>query len=416
MRRINNQVMRLFNIMQIVRTVQKNAPISRTALTEKMGLTAASVTNLTNGLLDAGILCQVGHDSNGNLGRKAMMLDVRPDAFYTLGMEMNNNRIVIGLADFRGDIIVSEMTPFDDSWEVDATLEGVAALTGRLLRQSGIPREKLLGMGLALPGPLDSKAGVMRNPPNMSKWKNVPICEILSQRLGIPVCCDRETNAAALAESICGASVGYETSFMLSLFTMGIGGGFVSDGRVLRGFRDGAGEIGHTTVQPGGAPCVCGGYGCLETVVSDKAIVSRVQQLWKLRAQGGMLRDPESLTLEQVFRLCDDGDAVCRQVVEEAASYISIALRNVINTISPQMIVLAGPMVSMSQTLVERVRDYIRKTPYPHHAAEIAVSPTALGEMVFVKGGVMLAMDVFLEDAISRHIKCLPAERASLVI
>lgn len=416
MRRINSQVMRTFNIMQIVQTVQRHAPISRTALTEKMGLTAASVTNLTNGLLEAGILCQVGHDSNGSLGRKAMMLDVRSDAFYTLGMEMNNNCIVIGLANFRGDIIDSEDTPFDEHWEVDAAIDRVVELAGGILRRSGIPRERLLGMGLALPGPLDSKAGVMRNPPNMLKWKNVPICDILQQRLGIPVCCDRETNAAALAESICGASAGYETSFMLSLFTMGIGGGFVSDGRVLRGFRDGAGEIGHTTVQTGGAHCVCGSYGCLETVVSERAIVSRVQQLWKLHPRSELPQDPDTLTLKQVFLLCDRGEPVCRQVVEEAATYVGIALRNVINTISPQIIVLAGPMVSMSTALVEKIQDYIRKSTYPHHGTDITVCPTAWGEMAFVKGGIMLAMDVFLEGAISRHLKCLPAERASLVI
>ena len=414
MRRINNQVMRLFNVMQIIRTVQRCAPISRTALTEKMGLTAASVTNLTNGLLEAGILRQVGVESNGNLGRKAMVLDVLPDAFYTLGMEMNNTRIVVGLADFHGDIIASETTPFDERWEVDTALDQVVSLTNSLLDRSGVPREKLLGMGLSLPGPLDSKAGILRSPPNLVKWRNVPICDILSRRLGIPVCCDRETNAAALAESICGASVGYETSFMLSLFPLGIGGGFLFNGQIVRGFWDGAGEIGHTTVQTGGAACVCGGYGCLETVVSAKAIVGRVRQLWKLRSQGERLR--ESLTLEQVFRLCDCGDPVCRQVVEEAASYIGIALRNVINTISPQIIVLAGPMVSMSSTLVQEIQGYIRKTPYPHHAGEITVCPTALGDMAFVKGGVMLAMDVFLEGAISRHINCLPAEHAPLVI
>ena len=99
MRKINSGVMKRFNLMQVVRTVQRRGPISRTALAEQLGLTVATVTNLSNGLVEAGILCQAGHDSTGALGRRAVMVDVNPCAFYSLGVEMNNCSLVVGLAD-----------------------------------------------------------------------------------------------------------------------------------------------------------------------------------------------------------------------------------------------------------------------------------------------------------------------------
>lgn len=416
MRKINSQVMRYFNIMQVVRTVQKYGPISRTALTERVGLTTASVTNLTNELLEAGILRQVGHENTGTLGRKAAVLEINRSAFYVLGMEMNNCRIVIGLADFSGEIIESRQQAFDTASSVDATIDLIEELVHQILESAQIDARRLLGMGLALPGPLNSKAGVFRNPPNMPEWENVPICSILERRLGFPVCCDRETNAAALAESLYGVSAGCDTSFMLSLFTVGIGGGYVFDGRVVHGFHDGAGEIGHTTVAAGGKPCVCGNYGCLEALVSAGAIVERVQYLWKIGNAPQAMEHGEQLDLETVFLLSDQGEPVCRHVLEESASYIGIALRNVINTISPQMIVLVGPVVTMSSSFVEMIRAYLRKTPYPPHGSDIPVCPSAFGEMAFVKGGVILAMDAFLQSAVKAHLNRLPAEKNPLVI
>ena len=404
MRKINSQVMRSFNLMQIVRTVQKHGPISRTALIGRVGLTAASVTNLTNELVNAGVLHQAGHENTAALGRKSAILEVNGSAFYVLGMEMNNCHIVVGLADFSSRMIDTQSIDFNAECEVDLTIQRIVEAIDQILERQHVTLDQVVGMGLALPGPLNSKTGVLLSPPNMPKWKNVPICAILEEKLQIPVCCDRETNAAALAESVYGTSASSETSFMLSLFTKGIGGSYVFNGGVVHGFRDGAGEIGHTTVVTGGKPCPCGNYGCLETVVSAQSMIERAQYLWRTGMYPQARQYGEPLTLDTVFALSDQGDPICRQVLEESANYLGIALRNVINILSPQVIILSGPLAFANAGFVEMIRQCVQRTAYPPHGKEIPIQPSAFGEMSFVKGGIMLALESFLERAILKRL------------
>lgn len=395
--RINSQIMKTNNVLLIIHTIQQNAPISRTELTAKVGLTTAAVINITNALMDAGILVQTGR-ADVTHGRRAVLLDVNADAFYILGAEVNTSEINVGLSDFRGSIVRRASAPVPAQIRPEEAIARIAALAREVVAAADVDRGKLLGLGLALPGPLDSQRGVMINPPNLSGWENVPICELLERELNIPVCCDRETNAAALAEHFYGAAIGYKTAAVISLFRLGVGGGIISGGNVLHGFRDGAGEIGHVTVDPAGPPCICGSFGCLETMVSGSALVQRAKRLYKLGMDGGPAApgDVESLTLEDVFRRSEQGDSVCAHVVKQAAAYIAVALGSVINLYSPEVIVLAGPLPAMSAQLVQLIREHVRKKRYPRHCAEIQVTESHFGAMSFVMGGVVLAMDAFL--------------------
>lgn len=404
MRRINSQVMKNYNVMLIVRTVQQNAPISRTELTAKVGLTTASVINITNALIEAGVLRQVGHASGATHGRRAVMLDVNADALYTVGVHLSTDGITVGVSNFCGKIISSVREEISSHSGVEMIVERIEALVRQTIAAARAPWDKVLGVGLALPGPLDSRRGVMINPPNFPDWDNVPICDLLRRRLGLPVCCDRETNAAALAEHFYGAAVGSKTAFVMSLFRLGVGGGMISSGNVLHGFRDGAGEIGHTTVDPAGPKCMCGNYGCLEAMVAGSALVRQAQQLYKMNiSAAARIPDVESLTLEDVFRLSQDGDDVCLHVVRQAAAYISVALGNVINLFSPEVIVLAGPIPAMSPQLVELVREHVRAKQYPRHCPEIRVVVSEFGALTFAMGGVVLALDAFLAERMATY-------------
>lgn len=403
MRRINSQVMKNYNALLIIRTIRQNAPISRTELTRRVGLTTASVINITNALTEAGILVQVGLANGTAQGRKAVMLDVNPDAAYIVGMELNTEAITVGVSNFGGTMFDCVRTPISSYEGCENILNKIVSTVEACLQKSGVDRSKVLGMGMALPGPLDSEKGIMINPPNFPDWNNVPIKDILEKRLGLHICCDRETNDAALAEYHLGAAAGYKTVFFISLFKLGIGGGVIANGNVLHGFCDGAGEIGHTTVDPAGIQCTCGNYGCLEAMVSGKALVSRAQQLYKLNVNCGATPgfDVESLKLEDIFRLSAAGDEVCMQVVKQAAAYISIALGNVINLCSPELIVLGGTMTAMSPQLVQLVREHIKAKRYPRHSREIRVIEASFGDMTFVRGAIVQALNTFMPDLIS---------------
>jgi N-acetylglucosamine repressor len=404
MRKINSQVMKYHNAMLIVRTVQKHAPISRTELTQLVGLTTASVINITNALMKAGILVQIGLANGSSQGRKAVLLSVNPDAAYVLGAEIDTEAVTVGLGDFCGSFVNCVRTPISPLEGYEKILNKLSNAVERCVRESGVERGRILGMGMALPGPLDSEAGILINPPNFPDWDNVPVKDILEKRLGFQICCDRETNDAALAEYYLGAAAGYKTVFFLSLFKFGgVGGGMIANGNVLHGFRDGAGEIGHTTVDPAGVQCTCGNYGCLEALVSGKALVSQAKQLYKMNVDFSRSAsvDADTLTLEDVFRLSSEGDEVCLHVVKQAAAYISIALGNVINLCSPELIVIGGTLPPMSPQLVQLIRDHIRQKSYPRHCSEIRVIEASFGDLTFAKGAVVQALNAFTPDLIA---------------
>ncbi len=400
---INSRVMKVNNALLVLETIMRRAPIARSELTGLMRLTQVSVINVTNALLDAGIIVEAGRANSGNQGRRSMVLDINEHAFYCLGLELSVGKLVCGLGDARGRLLQFEELQFSPRSSAEVLVDKVEELTGKFLRENRIDRSRILGMGIAVPGPLDVQEGVMINPPNFPGWKNVPIRRMLEERLGFRVCLDKETNLAALAESFYGVSAGYKTSFFLSLFRLGIGGGLISESNIFHGFCDGAGEVGHMTVEPSGRKCGCGNYGCLETMIAEDYIIEQVCHLYKLGVEIERPEDIDSITLEEIFERSSKGDSVCQDVIKQMAAYISIAVGNIVNMFSPELIVLGGPLPDLSTQLVELVAERVHSKKYPLHCRKIKIEKSALGSQVYVKGAIALAEKTFLHHVLPEN-------------
>ena len=393
MQRINSQIMKSYNALNILKLVRRNAPISRSELVQRMGLTSASVINITNEMLQRGFLIPSGRANEGGLGRKSLLLDVRTDAAYVIGVHLSTENIIVAVSDLRNGLDGVITRPLE-SRSGQGILDQIVCELEESLAQTGIDRSRILGVGLSLPGPLDIEKGMIINPPNFPDLADTPIRELLERRLGLPVCCDRETNNAVLAESESGRAAGFKTAFFISLFRTGVGGGVIAGGNILHGFCDSAGEIGHTTVDIAGPRCSCGSFGCLEALVSEDALLRRVHTLCRMNSDQACVREPQ--TLEALFQRSEEGDDLCQFVVNEAASYISVALGNAINLYSPEIIVLGGTLPQMSGQLVEMVRRKIHARTYPRQCSRILVVPSSLGNMAFVRGAVARAWEQFL--------------------
>lgn len=390
MQRINSQIMKTYNALSILKLVRQNAPISRTELVRRMGLTPASVINITNELIARGLLAESGRTNEGGQGRKSLLLDVRAGTAYVIGVHLSTDNIIVAVSDL-GNGLSGVITRPLQGRSSSCILAQIEEQLEESLAQASVERSRILGVGLSLPGPLDIETGVMINPPNFPALADTPIRALLEERLALPVCCDRETNNAVLAEYESGCAAGYKTAFFISLFRTGVGGGVIANGNILHGFCDSAGEIGHTTVDITGPRCSCGSYGCLEALVSEQALVSRARKLQ--RTSGG---DVEPQTLEELFVMSQNGDKMCASVVNEAAGYISIALGNAINLYSPEIIVLGGTLPQMSPQLVELVRQKIHARTYPRQCSRIRVVASSLGDMAFVRGAAAHAWEQFL--------------------
>lgn len=397
---INSRIMKIENALLILETIMRKAPISRSELNQMLGLTQVSVINVTNALLEAGILVKVGSKNPGSHGRKSVVLDVKKDAFYSIGVELSVGKLVCGLADAKGTLLKFQEFPYAATATPRQFVEKLEAIVADFQKECGISKSDVIGLGIAAPGPLDVQNGILINPPNFPEWNNVPIQRMLEDKIGIPVCLDMETNLAALVEHFYGVSEQYKTTFFLSLAHQWVGGGLLSEQNIFHGFRDSAGEIGHMIVKPGGRKCNCGNYGCLETMIAEEYILEQVRHLYERDKETNVTENLEALTLKEVFARSEQGDSVCRSVVRQMADYIALALGNMVAIFSPEFIVLGGPLTELSEELVELVAERLHQRPYPRHCREIQVERSALGSKVYVKGATALVLRNFLANAL----------------
>jgi len=377
--------MKRHNVHLVINTIMQRGPISRTELRDRVGLTAATVINITNDLLERNIILQEGLAAASSKGRKALVLNVNPTAFYTLGVSLTTRRIMVGLADFSGEIVDYVDVTIRNTITPEEALDIIAQKSDMLLSRHQVPPEKLVGMGVAAPGPLDAHTGLITVPPDLPNWRNVPLQKLLEERLQIPVRVANESNAAALAEYAAGDEG--EFVFFISLFRLGVGGGLVLGGESLLGFHGSAGEVGHLLVQPGGRLCGCGSHGCLEAMISEDALLEAA-------AAGGA----GEITLEELFARSKAGDPVCYSVVKQAADYLTMAICDVVHMVSPSRIVLGGPLAEMSPQLADLAFQQVHSRSYPHDYSNIHLQLSSFKGQVFLRGAVSIAAGELMQQ------------------
>ncbi|MDN4593362.1 ROK family protein [Polycladomyces subterraneus] len=269
---------------------------------------------------------------------------------------------------------------------IDRLVEAVIQLT------DGV-RSSVKGVGVAAPGPLDSRSGVVFSPPNLPGWMDVPLRQVLEDRLGIPVKLENDANAAAWGEYWFGAGQRKGTMIYLTVST-GVGSGLVLDGRLFRGENTFAGEIGHTIVDPEGPPCGCGRKGCLESLASGTAI-----------AKFGQNTDPSSLIhslamedgglvrAEHVFEAYRMGDAQAEIIIRQTVLYLAIGLSNLIHIFNPGKIVVGGGVSRAGDMLFPLLREQLESYLMAPFRGTCEVVPASLGEDAGVLGAAALWTD-----------------------
>lgn len=394
MKKINNQTMRENNLRLVLNTIRKHHTISRSDLAKALELTSPAVTNIIASLLQSGLVLECGR-SESAVGRRAVLLQINPKICYSMGMVITTEYVTVVLADFAAQILHRETRRINALADGAAITEILVECACSCMTHAQVPAQQILGIGIAAPGPMDARQGMLWNPPNYPSWQNIPICHILEEALGIPAVLDKETNAAAMAEYYFGMTDSISTMFMMLIFPDGIGGGILRNGAIFHGFSDGAGDIGHSLVDVNGPLCFCGQYGCLERMASGNAMLHKAKS--KLKQMNNLnLPLPcsiDDLTLDDVFRFCEQGIPLFQDVVDSAAQMIAMALGNVIALISPAQIIIGGPVADLSPAFVQKIGSYIHNRSYPKHCSQIRVEPARLGADNCSLGAVMLALD-----------------------
>ena len=306
---------------------------------------------------------------------------LRPTPFY-LGIDLGGTNIKSGVVDDNGRVLstISVATQADRGPQVG--LDNLADAGNRAVEASGLGWDQIAGVGLGSPGTMDLKAGMLLEPPNLPGWDNLPIRQLLSERLKKPTVLQNDGNAAAFGEYWTGAGKNVHSLVMFTLGT-GIGCGIVIDGLILEGRHSHGAECGHIIIQMENArQCSCGAYGHLEAYASATALVKRAQEALAQEEEPSRLRevDPGSITSRAIAEAAAAGDTLARRLMRETAHYLAVGAVSLMHTIDPDLVLFGGGMINAGESLLEDIRGDVRQMAFPIPAAKTRIEFAKLGE------------------------------------
>lgn len=375
-RAINLKRMKHMNKRMILSSIL-DCPSSRAELAERLRLSRAAITALTEEMISEGLIYETNVYSAG-VGRHPILLDVCRDRYYIGGVVLRRNELIRGFIDLSGRCVCTESCGIGA--DPTETLNGTADALTELARAHSIPEEKVLGVGVSAPGPLNTLHGILLNPPNFPGWQDVPVARILSQRLPWPVQMYNFTDTLALEERRYGAGQRFSSIMVLQVDLDGIGSGIIVRNQLFRSISEIGGMLGHMSICYNGKKCSCGNRGCLESYASIPAILA-----------GTRFGSWEELT----DAAAEDPEA--RRLVDREAAYIATAVTNCMNMISLDRVYITGRLSYRPAYLGEKINEIVNRRAIMHkYSADDRVEFSALRPSV--RTGAISFLDAYLKE------------------
>jgi pyruvate formate lyase activating enzyme len=287
---------------------------------------------------------------------------------YAVGIDVGGTKIAAGVLDHSMNVLAVHVSKEHAGQLPAQVVDAIERSYWEALKKAQISPAEVAGVGLSFAGHTDGRRGVVLTSSNMPEWNQVPLREIVSQRLGKHVLLDNDTNFGVVAEHRYGAGRGVSDLVYIT-FSTGVGMGIVVDGKLLQGFTGTAGEIGHTVVEADGRRCSCGKRGCLMAYASGIALRSRALE----RIQAGeetALRDlnwddPQVINGEHICEAAKEGDPVAQDLIISTGRYLGIGLSTIVQVLNPELIVIGGGLTSIGSMLLDPCLESLRQNIHP---------------------------------------------------
>ncbi|PWW26592.1 glucokinase [Cytobacillus oceanisediminis] len=313
---------------------------------------------------------------------------------WLIGVDLGGTTTKLAFINYYGEILHKWEIPTDNSEEGKNITINIAKAIDRKLEELDLTKDKIIGLGMGAPGPVNLATGVVYNTVNLGWNDNYPLKDLLEVETSLPVIIDNDANCAALGEMWKGAGNGAKDLVCVTLGT-GVGGGVIANGDIVQGVSGAAGEIGHITSVPlGGAQCNCGKTGCLETIASATGIVRQAIEKLQLSEDGELAKiykENGQITAKDVFDTARLGDATSLSVVSDTALHLGLALANAANTLNPEKIVLGGGVSKAGDILLKPVVENFAKFSFPRVRESTEIDIATLGNDAGVIGAAWLA-------------------------
>lgn len=386
-----------YNRAVVLDQIQLADGVSRVEIAQRTGLTPQTVSGIVRRLLDEGIVREDGASRVSGGGKPRTTLRLNADAGSAVGLHFDPVELTCAVVDLLGQPLVVKRHPTPPDADPSHVVATMAELVADVLAETNVPRGKVLGLGLATPGPIDQELGMIVAPPQLAHWTRVPLQRMLAESTGLPVTLDNDATAAAVGERWSGAGKGV-ANFAYFFFGTGTGGGLVLNHQVYRGGSFNAGEFGHSSVLPDGPECYCGNRGCLERLVNPSAIVTEVHNRLAAAPGGSVLspafeQDPASVDHAAIQLAAAAGDPVAAAVIDEAAEHVASVAVSIVNFIDVDLIILGGHGIQhVESRYVDVVASALATRPLSRHIRVVEVEASPLGTDAAVVGSAALVL------------------------
>lgn len=369
----SNDIGRMINrdiVLQLIRTIQ---PVSRADLARVSGLQRSTVSEIADQLLNEGWICE-GPIRRTARGRHPRMLTLN-DALAVLAVDIHPGQAVVAMVDLNGRILSSFTLPVGK--DSSRAIKSIAACLKRL-RESH-PNKSLEGVGVSVPGRVSAKTQRLTFAPNLG-WDTVDLKRRIEDEMGLPAEVENAANSSLISELWFGRMDGVRNAALLTV-SEGIGAGILADGVLVRGHDGTAGEFGHIPLTSQHLLCGCGQYGCWETVASNSAAVRYFKELTP---------EAEEITFETVMNLADEGDRKAANALEKQAAFLGKGLRMLAYAFSPEVVLVAGSLVSAWKRFAPIIEKELINPPLP--GIPPLLKPTYEGGLARLRGAAAVVL------------------------
>lgn len=366
-------MMRRHHSLLLFNLIRDAQQISRVDLSKITQMSSTSIGKIVKDLIDRGLVIETGQ-SSGKVGRKPTLLQINPEGAYVIGVDVDLERLALGVVDLNGRIVSKLEKPINlkqnPEWVVDDIVQSIQELSDQFHAGS----KNIIGVGVCIPGLVSWPDGNIAMIPQF-QWKDIKLRELLESKLNHTVYVDNNVKTGLLAEYLFGSVKGLKHIVSIHIGS-GLGSAVIENGDILRGVSNALGEIGHTIMDPRGQLCDCGRFGCLQTFICSTA----------LEKQAGK-------PIADIIAAANHQDPTALKLLERAGEYLAIAVSNVISMYNPESILLVGSMIEQYPELVHLVKRYLAQYSWEplHQSCDLRLAK--FGSESGIIGGTALVLN-----------------------
>ncbi len=384
----------IFNI------IRNEGSINRTDLAAKTGFAKSTVSLQINKLIESGIIREIKPKESENTVRK-LQIEIIPDAGYVIGVFLGVHRLSISFFNLRMDIIKEAAYDLESILDPIFINKFIIEKIDLLISEAEIRKKDLWGIGLGFPFPVDFHLGITETPPNLPLWHQYPIKLIYENHFSCPVLLDNDVNVMALGEAYSGIAQD-ENDFIYVKVGNGIGCGLFMEGRVYRGAKGSAGDIGHIALDRETKLCHCGNIGCLETIAATPAIAKKgleVAMTGDSPLLEKKLNENHKVTSKDVGEAAQMGDMFALRIIKESGKNLGSVLAKIVIFANPGMVVIGGGLTNSGNVYLSAIRKEILRRATHIATIDLQIRYTGLQD----KCGPIGAGRLSIEDIFSSH-------------